>query len=99
MSTEAYDIGDLRRFTVALTDVDEQPADPSALSLTILRPDGTTAVYTYGESPTSVVRESIGSFYVDIAIAQYGRHWAKWTATGALVLVDQFEFFARFGQV
>lgn len=98
MTTEAYDIGDLRRFTVALTDVNDAAADPTELTLTVLKPDGSSTVYSYSESPSAIGRTAPGSFYVDVPIEQTGRHYARWAATGALVTAEQFEFFARHRQ-
>lgn len=99
MTTEVVDVGDLRRFTIDLTDVNGEPADPTDLVLSVLRPDGTTAQYAYAGSPQDVVRSVLGSFYCDVRIEQSGRHYCRWVASGTLVTSEQFEFWARYRQV
>ena len=69
------DLGDLYPLTVDIADSDGNPANASAVTLTITLPDLTTA------SP-SVSNPSTGRYQVDYATAQAGRHVARWVATG-----------------
>lgn len=96
--TEAYDIGDLRRLTVALTDIGGAAADPTELTLTIRTPDGVSTVYSLSESPSTIQKSSTGNYYIDYPMAQAGRHSGHWKATGALVAADMFDFYVRRSQ-
>ncbi|WP_084963752.1 head-tail connector protein [Thermoactinospora rubra] len=48
----------------------------TTISLTILRPDGTT------DGPFTPVNDGIGLYHYDYTSAQAGRHIARWTTTG-----------------
>ncbi len=74
--------------------------DPTTLTLTIRRPDGTDLpAYTYNPGP--VVRDSVGTFHCDVAtadIATVGHYQDKWVSTGvgAGVRASAFDVFDPF---
>lgn len=59
-------------------------ADPTTLTATIRRPDGTDLpAYTY--NPGAVVRDSVGAFHLDVPaadLAVVGHYMYKWVSTG-----------------
>ncbi len=92
--TESFDVGDLKRLTAVITDVDAAAADPTELTLYIRLPDWTLVTKTW-VAAAEVVRDSLGTFHFDYTIVQTGRHIVSWQATGAVVEVSTLEFYAR----
>lgn len=88
------DIGDELRFGNAMEataaapfeDIDGNPSDPSAVVLTILKPDGTTLVYGWPSAGAdgTLQHADPGRFYADVVIDQSG-HWRyRLEGTGAV---------------
>lgn len=93
MVTTAYDVGDLRRLQVTWSDIAGAAADPTAVALHVLEPDGTVVSKTYAGG--DVIRGATGVYYYDFSITQAGRHQVRWIATGALQAAEGMEFWAR----
>ncbi|PZG53130.1 hypothetical protein C1I98_06120 [Spongiactinospora gelatinilytica] len=73
----SYDLGDVVPLRVTITDADGNPANASAVTLTITLPDGT--VTTVGPvAPTET-----GVYDHDYPTVQAGLHVVHWAATGA----------------
>jgi hypothetical protein len=85
--TEAntYDYGSLVRVSCTFTDPNSTPTpnapiDPDTVSLTVLKPDGTTkTTYTY---PADITKDSVGNYHYDISIDQSGPWTYRWWSTG-----------------
>ena len=80
MATE-YDIGDLPRVKATFTDLDDTNVNPTTVSVTVLKPNGTSATYEYG-TDEEVVREATGIYYIDVSVDQSGRWRYRWESTG-----------------
>lgn len=93
MTTTAKDVGDLTRIPVAFTDVDGNPADPSAVTFRMTEPDGTLTSYVY-LTDAELVKVSLGNYRVDWPVAQEGRHFGDFAGTGVLEAAAPFEFYA-----
>jgi hypothetical protein len=97
----AIDIGDRRRIgnhaasgAAAFTDLDGVTTDPTAVTLTIRKPNGATLLYGY---PTpgvsgSLTREALGRFYADVTLDVAGVWKIELGGTGAVVTVEQTTF-------
>ncbi len=94
MTTPAYDVGDLRRFQVSFTDVDDAPVDPTSVTVRLREPDGTLMSFVYGTDP-EVVRTALGAYEIDLALTQAGRHVLRWEGTGAGQAAEETEFHVR----
>lgn len=81
----SYDLGAPVPLTILITDANGDPADATAVALTVIRPDNTTV------TPTPV-HSALGTYYYDYVSTQFGRHVVKWEATGtnAGVFTDVF---------
>lgn len=90
MTTATYNIGDLHQSLIAFTDLDNVAADPTTVTFSWLKPDGTTVAYIYG-TDAELVKDSVGNYHVNITYDQKGRQTLKWTATGTVELVEQIE--------
>lgn len=75
MSCEPLTVGDAVRVEVTTRDLAGALADPTALAVTVQRPDGTTA-------PATVIRVSIGSYYFDLDLDLPGTYAYRAVATG-----------------
>lgn len=95
------DIGDTIRFGNPLVDpttgqalasppsaftIGGAATDPTAVTLTVQKPDGTQLVYGYPSAGAdgTLVRESAGRYYVDISITQAGKWLWRLRGTGAV---------------
>jgi uncharacterized protein YfaS (alpha-2-macroglobulin family) len=56
------------------------PADPTDISLTITRPDGSEDSYAY--SAATVERDALGVYSVDVVLDETGRWLWRWAGTG-----------------
>jgi hypothetical protein len=82
----SFDLGAVVPLSVSLTGEDGQPADATAMTVTIMLPDGTTA-------STPVTSSPIGTYTYEYPTVQAGRHVVRWLATGANAgaYTDMFE--------
>lgn len=103
MAIHTYDIGDVVRiysiFTedpVVPTD-DPVPIDPATVSLTILKPDGTSQSYTYAGS--TVAKDSTGNYHVDFAPTARGTYKYRWASTGTGASAKEGKFQVRVQEV
>jgi hypothetical protein len=88
------DIGDMMRFgnysgateSAAFTNLAGVATDPSAVTLTVQKPDGSELVYGWPSAGTNgtLTRESAGRFYFDVIIDQAGRWRFKLVGTGTV---------------
>lgn len=68
-------------------------ADPTTVTLTVTKPDGTTTVYTAGGTPPlALTRESIGRYWVDVALDQAGVWTWVLAGTGAVATSQTYAF-------
>lgn len=85
-----YQPGDLVRLSTTFT-VDDTPTDPTSVTLTVQKPDGTQTDYVHGTDP-EVVKDSTGVYHADIEADQAGLWVWAWTGTGAAHGVDEGSF-------
>lgn len=94
MTTTAYDIGDMKRCSVAITSIAGVAADPTAVVLIIREPDGTEVTKNY-PTPADLTKDSTGNYHYDYTITKAGRHVERWVGTGSVVVAERVEFWAR----
>ena len=83
MAINVYQDGDLVRVEATFTNADDQEIDPDAVTINVTRPDGTTTTTSWPDSPTVLVRESLGNFYIDVDTTGYPGDWHyAWVSTG-----------------
>ena len=98
----AYDVGDRLRLgnhsgntaTTAFKNSAGVDTDPTAITLRLEKPDGTATTYTHNGTP-ALTRETTGRYYVDVDLDQSGVWAAELKGTGAIVALDQWQFFVR----
>lgn len=93
------DRGDLIRFgnysgaadVAAFTDLAGTPTDPTAVTLTIVKPSGAQLVYGWPSAGAdgTLTRESAGRFYTDVVIDQSGTWWFRLAGTGAVTAASE----------
>lgn len=64
-------------------------ADPTAITLTVLKPDGTTDTFAWAGT---IVRDSLGTFHLDYSPATAGHYEAHAAATGTVTTSADWEF-------
>lgn len=87
-----YDVGDSARLSFPFRDVNDAPVDPTDLSVTIRKPDGTLTTEEY--NPGSIVKDSVGNYHLDIAVDQEGDWFYTVAGTGAATAVGTRAFYA-----
>jgi hypothetical protein len=72
--------------------------DPTALTLTLLKPDATETVWAW-PTPSggqgTATKEATGRFYADHTWDQTGIHWVRLAGTGAVVAAVEFGVYVR----
>lgn len=110
MSIEAFDVGDKVRLgnaaganedetvRTAFIDITGAAADPTTVSLEVLKPSGTALTYNYptqGAGDGLLTREEVGRFYRDVSLDTAGLwHW-KLTGTGTVETSESGAFYVR----
>jgi hypothetical protein len=79
----AYDLGDVAVLNVTFS-VAGVPTDPTTVSLTVAKPDGSLTVYSSGQ----VSHDGPGVFHVDVTADQAGDWVWRWVGTGAAADVE-----------
>lgn len=88
-----YDVGDRIPQSVAFT-IDDVAADPTVLTCQVRKPDGTETTYTYVTDP-EIVKDSTGTYHINIDAVQSGRYSGVWTGTGTAIGSERWEFAVR----
>jgi hypothetical protein len=70
------------------TDINGNAADPTTVSLFVIKPDGTGTTYLY---PGAVVRDGIGQYHYDLTLDQKDKWLYEWIGTGVLTVVGPGE--------
>lgn len=89
---DEVNVGDVRRLEV--TNIRTEAGvvtDPTALTLTVKKPDGTSTVYTYTVGPT-IVRDSLGNYHANIDLDSAGWWRYSWIGTGAAAFAEGGRF-------
>lgn len=104
----SYDIDDLVRLgnpagtsddgttSAAFTDISGAATDPTSVTLTVRKPDGTLLSYGYPTGTDgNLTKETTGRFYYDVAIDQNGLwHW-RLSGEGAVVTSEEGVLYGR----
>jgi hypothetical protein len=96
--TTTRDIGDLERIgnhaasgAAAFTALDGTATDPTAVALSVRKPDGTLQVYGWPSAGTTgpLTREATGRFYADVLLDQAGEWTYHLAGTGTVTAAAQ----------
>lgn len=90
MPETEYDINDIARMSVAFT-VSGVATDPTAVTGTVRKPDGTTTNYTV--TTGQIVKDSTGNYHLDVTVDQAGHWMYKLVGTGAATDTAQGTFY------
>jgi hypothetical protein len=98
----AYDVGDMLRFgnysgapgAAAFTDIAGTATDPTAVLLTIQKPDGSQVIYAWptpgaGQSALTKEAAQTGRFYADVILNQAGTWRWRLAGTGAVTAASE----------
>lgn len=70
------------------------PIDPDTVQVLVKLPGGTTSTYNY-PADDELVRDDVGVYHLDVAIASDGTHRVRFVATGAGAAAAETSFFAK----
>lgn len=77
-----YQVGDAVTLQATFTNLSGVNADPTAVSLKVTDPGGTTTTYTY--NPGDVTKTATGVFQYVLSITTAGRYTYKWFGAGTV---------------
>lgn len=83
-----YDIGDRVRITASFVNSAGTPTNPTAVTVTVRKPDGQTVSPTASSSVT-------GTWEADVDPDQHGNWFYRFAGTGALVVAEESQFYVR----
>jgi hypothetical protein len=92
----AINQGDVRRVSVAFTNILGAAADPTAVYLYVKKPGLGYTTLTYGVD-AAIVKPSTGNYYADLDLDTVGQWLFEWAGTGAVTANEggQFRVSAR----
>lgn len=93
INQQIYDFGDVARMTVEFR-VDGVLTDPTTISATVKKPDGTVTVYTT-LTVLPIVRDSQGVYHLDVPANQPGTWTFKFAGTGAAEDIGTNSFYVQ----
>lgn len=93
MPQQSYDLNDTARLSVNFK-VNGVLTNPTTISATVRKPDGTTAVYTTATSP-AIVNDGTGLYHLDVVVDQAGQWTYKFVGTGAAADVGPGVLYVR----
>jgi len=89
-----YDLGQQPRITETFTSISTGlPVDPTDITATVKKPDGTVTTYDY--NPGAIIRDSLGVYHLDLTTDQPGTWAARIVGTGAAADVGTVTFYVR----
>lgn len=87
-----YELGSIVRVTVDFTNSLGAPADPTVVTCSVKDPTGgTTTDYVFGTDP-EVIKDSIGSYHMDVDADGYGLWSYRWAGTGSVQAAGEDSF-------
>jgi hypothetical protein len=87
--SNTYDCGDVVRLTAAFTDISNNPADPSSITLRVKQPDATVVVHNY---PGDIAKDSTGVYHFDLSISESGDWYYRFEGTGTVQAASETLF-------
>lgn len=87
---ECWDVGDVARLSVALTNTATPPVPvaPTTITLTVRRPDGT-------EITPGVTNDGVGEYHYDLPITAAGQWRWRWESTGTAAAASEGAFLVQ----
>jgi hypothetical protein len=82
MTINVWKKGALARVRGVFRDVAGALVDPTTVSCRVTKPSGTPLQTTSTYSPGDIVRESLGTFYLDVSVDVAGEWHYVWISTG-----------------
>lgn len=94
MSVTAYDKNDRLKVSIVFTNEAGTATDPSAVLFKIRKPDGTSTTYTYGAG-VEIVKNSTGSYTVELDLSQSGDWLYRWESTGVVQTASEEQIYVK----
>jgi hypothetical protein len=92
MTINVYQKGDLVTVAVEFLDSDDAPVDPDTVTFLYTPPSGTTVEFAFSDSPSEVVKDSVGNYHVDLVPDESGQYFYRWESTGSGQAAENGEF-------
>jgi hypothetical protein len=91
MAQFVRDLGDIVRLSVNFK-VNGILTDPTGVTATVRKPDGTTTAYAY---PATIVKDGVGLYHLDVTVDQSGEWTYKFVGTGTAADVGPGIFYVK----
>lgn len=88
-----HEINDVVVVTSSFYNSNGQLTNPTGLTFSYRKPDGSTASYTLSDA--ELVNDSVGTYHVNLTVDAAGAWFWSWVATGAVADADHGYFYVR----
>lgn len=85
------DVGSEMQFTVAFTDQNDVPTDPTTVVFRSRSPSGVESTYTFGSSD-EIQNPSTGNYTATITLDEAGKWELRWQATGPTFALKEIAY-------
>lgn len=92
-----YDLGDAVRCTALFRNLAGVLFDPTTVSVSVRKPDGTITTKVYG-TDAEVIKTSVGNYYIDVNGNASGNWFYRWFSTGTGQAAAERPFIIRRSQ-
>ena len=90
-----YDKGQSVRLSALFEDSAGVDVDPATVTLSVLAPSGALTVVTYGGSPDTITKDSVGNYHYDVTADESGDWFVEWRSTGEGAGVQEGQFMVK----
>lgn len=97
--SQPYDKADGSRLSVQFQTLAGDALDPSVITFTLKKPGSASVAYTYGGSPSLIMRTGVGAYYIDVNLDVSGIWRYKWIGSGDLIAAEEGSIFVRASNV
>lgn len=80
--------GNALKFSATFTDENNLPIDPTVVTFTLKKPDGTLVDYIYGTDP-EVTKIATGIYNAVLTMSDVGSNYFGWNGTGSVNIYGQ----------
>lgn len=96
-NVQEFDVGDAVRCSAGFKNLAGTAIDPTTVSVSVKKPDGTVETKVYG-TDVEVVKSSIGNYYIDVDVTAHGVWYYRFFSTGSGKAAAERQFVVRRSQ-
>lgn len=91
MTVKTYELGNVIKVSGSFTDSNDEPVDPSQVSVSILTPGKSLLSYVYNQGQ-EVKKEGTGIYYIEINANITGDWYVRFFSSGSIISASEILF-------